>query len=175
MQYSNSNVNELLTKLFASHCKIATRVNNVRNEPTASEYNVLTCCAHSLIIHHLNTTIMHNDVVQVLQSTPEQIAQGELDYLKDLIQEHNLASKVNPTTLDVVMFRIELGLLSAKEGFEAIQQLSKPIAYVVYPDLQIVVDYKDDELLYQVAKDGNTLRVQGIWKGQQFASTITTI
>lgn len=64
--------------------------------------------------------IRYGTLMQV-QSTPEQIAQGELDYLKDFIQEHNIASKVNPTTLDVVMFRIEQGLLTANE---AIQQLS---------------------------------------------------
>jgi hypothetical protein len=38
----------------------------------------------------------------------------------------------------------------------------------IYP----TIDYKDTNLLFQVAKDGNTLKVQGIWKDQQFGMAI---
>lgn len=41
-----------------------------------------------------------------------------------------------------------------------------------YKGIYPTIDYKDSELLFQVAKDGDTLKVQGIWKEQQFVMSI---
>lgn len=111
---------------------------------------------------------MRNDVLQVLQSTPEQIAQGELEYLKDLIQEHNLASKVNPTTimhnddvLKATLGSVEEGLLTASEGFEAIQQLSKPTPIQGTEFEQDVLNFKVNlHLCHQSTLQTNTFGIQ---------------